>query len=101
MTNEENDRFNGLSNQEILFIYYKLDKYLTALDKNLDKNIVTKQVETPMGVATSMKEVSSKHVIKFRESIYYKTVVSIVEKLRPIAKIIEECDSSVDVEHFK
>lgn len=91
----QNDRFAGLSNAEIVFVYHKLNSYLETLNKNLEKNVVTKTVETPMGIATAMRQVSSKHVDKFKATLYYKTACEVVEKLKPIATIIEECDSSI------
>ena len=91
----ENERFAGLTNEEIIFVYHKLHNYLETLNKNLDKNIVTKTVETPMGIATAMKQVSKKHVEKFKTTLYYQTACEVVEKLKPIATIIEEYDSSI------
>jgi hypothetical protein len=92
---KEEDRFAGLNNAEIIFMYYRLLNYKTVLDKNLDKNVVTKQVDTPMGVATSLKEVKPEFVTKFKQTEYYKTAADIIDKLTPIVKVIEECDDSV------
>jgi hypothetical protein len=92
---KEEDKYAGLNNSEIIFMYYRLKNYMTVLDKNLDKNVVTKQVETPLGIATAMKEVKTEDVLKFKETTYYKTACDIIEKLTPVVCIIEECDDTV------
>lgn len=99
----EENRFAGLSNAEIIFMYYRLKNYKTVLDKNLDKNMVSKQIETPLGIATSMREVKPEFVAKFKETEYYKTAGDIIEKLTPVVSIIEQCDDSVAklLEQFK
>jgi hypothetical protein len=99
----EENRFAGLNNAEIIFMYYRLKNYKTVLDKNLDKNVVSKQVETPLGIATAIKEVKPEYVAKFKETEYYKTACDIIEKLTPVVNIIEQCDDSVAklLEQFK
>jgi hypothetical protein len=99
----EENRFAGLNNAEIIFMYYRLKNYKTVLDKNLDKNMVSKQVETPLGIATAIKEVKPEYVAKFKETEYYKTACDIIEKLTPVVSIIEQCDDSVAklLEQFK
>jgi hypothetical protein len=99
----EENRFAGLNNAEIIFMYYRLKNYKTVLDKNLDKNVVSKQVETPLGIATAIKEVKPEYVAKFKETEYYKTACDIIDKLTPVVNIIEQCDDSVAklLEQFK
>jgi hypothetical protein len=99
----EENRFAGLNNAEIIFMYYRLKNYKTVLDKNLDKNVVSKQVETPLGIATAIKEVKPEYVAKFKETEYYKTACDIIDKLTPVVSIIEQCDDSVAklLEQFK
>lgn len=99
----EENRFAGLNNAEIIFMYYRLKNYKTILDKNLDKNVVSKQIETPLGIATAIKEVKPEYVTKFKETEYYKTACDIIEKLTPVVNIIEQCDDSVTklLEQFK
>jgi hypothetical protein len=99
----EENRFAGLNNAEIIFMYYRLKNYKTVLDKNLDKNVVSKQVETPLGIATAIKEVKPEYVAKFKETEYYKTACDIIDKLTPVVNIIEQCDDSVTklLEQFK
>jgi hypothetical protein len=88
-------RFADLTNEELVLVYYRLDNYFSTLNKNLEKNVISKQVETPMGVATAIKEVPKEHVAKFKESHYYNTLTSIINKLKPVVAIIEECDDTV------
>jgi len=95
MTQEVEEKYAGLSNTEIIFMYYRLKNYLDVLNKNLDKNIVMKQVETPMGIANAIKQVKPEYVVKFKETEYYKTACDIVEKLKPTVSIIEQCDDAV------
>ncbi len=92
---EAAEKYAGLDNKEILLVYYRLDNYLRVLNKNLEMNVVTKQVETPMGIATAMKEVPKEHVEKFKQTEYYQTLCDVVNKLKPIVEIITECDDSI------
>ena len=82
-------RFADLTNEELVLVYYRLDNYFSTLNKNLEKNVISKQVETPI------KEVPKEHVAKFKESHYYNTLTSIINKLKPVVAIIEECDDTV------
>jgi len=96
-------KYAGLDNTEIIFMYYRLKNYLDTLNKNLDKNVISKQVETPLGIATAIKEVKPEYVQKFKETEYYITACNIVEKLAPVVTIIEQCDDTVAdlIKHFK
>ena len=97
------EKYAGLTNAEITFMYYRLKNYLDTLNKNLDKNIISKQIETPLGIATAIKEVKPEYVQKFKETEYYKTACDIIEKLNPVVSIIEQCDDNVIkvLEQFK
>jgi hypothetical protein len=92
---EAEKKYAGLSNKELVLIYYRLNNYLITLNKNLEKGVITKQVETPMGVVSAIKSVPEKHVAKFRKSLYYTTLCETVEKLHATVAIIEECDDSI------
>ncbi len=89
---DENNKIDmkGLSNEEILLVYYRFDKYLKNLNSNLEKNVVTKSIETPFGAAVAVKSVPESHSQKFKESQYFILVNSVVDKLRPIVELIEE-----------
>jgi hypothetical protein len=100
---KEEEKYAGLTNQELILVYYRLENYLNVMNKNLDKNVITKQVDTPMGVATAMREVKPEHVEMFKETTFYSTLCGVVTKLKPIAELIEECDDSLKklIEEFK
>jgi len=102
-TNKQKEKFAGLNNLEITFLYYRLKNYMYVLDSNLDKNMVSKQVKTAIGITSAIKEVKPEYVKKFRNTEYYKTACEIIEKLTPVVTIIEECDDSVKkvLEEFK
>jgi hypothetical protein len=89
------EKYAGLDNKELVLVYYRLDNYLTTLNKNLDKNVAMKQVETPMGIANAIREVPKEHVEKFKATEYYVTLCQVVSKLKPIVEIIIECDDSI------
>jgi len=92
---EDNSFYNGLSNDEIVMVYYKFKSYLDNMNSNLDKNMVTKQIDTPMGQGFMVKEVPKEHVQMFKDSRFYKTLTSIVEKLEPVVDLIENCDKDM------
>jgi hypothetical protein len=92
-TSEE--KYAGLTNAELVLVYYRLSNHLNTLNKNLEKGVVTKQVETPMGVVSAIKQVPPKSITKFKKSLYYTTLCMVVEKLQPTITIIEECDDSI------
>lgn len=100
---KEEEKYAGLTNQELILVYYRLENYLNVMNKNLDKNVITRQVDTPMGVATAMREVKPEHVEMFKETTFYNTLCGVVTKLKPIAELIEECDDSLKklIEEFK
>jgi hypothetical protein len=91
----DKDRFAGLNNAEIVFMYYRLKNYKTVLDKNLEKNAITTQVSTDLGIVTTIKQVKPEHIEKFKQTEYYKIANEILEKLSPVVSIIEQCDDSV------
>lgn len=92
---EAAEKYAGLDNKELVLVFYRLDNYLTTLNKNLDKNVSIKQVDTPMGIANAIKEVPKEHVEKFKATEYYITLCQVVNKLKPIVEIIIECDDSI------
>ena len=92
---QDNAFYNGLSNDELIMVFYKFKSYLDNMNANLDKNMVTKPIDTPMGQGFMVKEVPKEHVEMFKESRFYKTLTSIVEKLEPVADLIENCDQEM------
>ncbi len=50
MTNtKEESNFKGLSNDELVIIYNRFEKYISNLDKNLDAGCAHKKIDTPAG----------------------------------------------------
>lgn len=84
--------YSGLTNEELIMIYYRFEKYLNNLNENLDNNRVTKTVETPFGNGLQVTNVPKEHVEKFKTTQYYSLLNSVVNKLKPIVDLIEECD---------
>lgn len=95
MSENNNASFKGLSNEELIMVYYRFNKYLTDLNKNLEKNLISKNVETPFGNGIAMISVPEEHVDQFKQSQYYELINSIVTKLKPIVELIEECDDAM------
>lgn len=87
-------KYGGLSNAEIMMVYYRFKKYLDHTDESLNKRRLSKIIETPLGKATVMTDISEAHVIKFRDTEFYKLTKNIVEKLDPVVELILECDES-------
>lgn len=92
---DQNLNLQGLTNEEIIMIYYRFDKYLSGLNSNLEQNRISKPVETPMGNGIAIIKVPEEHVKMFKESQYYELLNSIVDKLKPIVSLIEECDPAL------
>lgn len=92
---EKLEAYKGLTNEEIIMIYYRFDKYLAGLKENLDKNMISKNVDTPFGNGIALISVPEAHVEQFKQTQYYGLLNSIVEKLKPIVNLIEECDPAM------
>lgn len=89
------NQFAGLSNAEIVLIYYRLKHYVNMIDTNLEKGYATKTINSPIGISTSLKSVSKEKIKFFKESLYYKTMKDSLEKLEKVSTLIEECDKDV------
>ncbi|NBW38603.1 MAG: hypothetical protein EBR30_27010 [Cytophagia bacterium] len=88
-------KYGGLTNAELLLVYFRFKKYLENLDSNLKDKKISKQVDTPLGKATVIQEIPQEHVDRFMQTDYYKLTKNVVDKLGPIADIILECDDSL------
>lgn len=90
---EENNKIDmrGLSNEELILVYYRFDKYLKSLNENLEKNVMSKNVDTPFGNGIAIVSIPEGHAQKFKETQYFALVNSVVNKLKPIVELIEEC----------
>lgn len=87
--------YGGLSNAELMLVYFRMKKYVDNMEENLKNNKVAKQMHTPLGLATAYMTVPAEHVERFRKTEYYKLANSVVEKLGPLVELIMECDESL------
>jgi hypothetical protein len=99
MTNEQTTeeaitKYGGLSNGELMLVYFRFKKYLDTLENNLNNNQISKQIDTPLGKATAFINVSDDNIEKFKSSEYYKLTKTLVQKLEPIVELLIECDST-------
>lgn len=88
----------SFTNEELLLIFYRFDKYVKDIEKNLEKNIVVKKVDAPMGIANAIGIISDKEKEEFLNSDYFVKIKAMVTKLKPITELIEEC--SEDLKEF-
>ncbi len=85
-------KFEDLTNEELLTIYYRFKKHTEGVDKNLEKNMIVKSIDTPIGFANAITQIDEEQKQKIINSDYYKTSKSIVVKLQPLIELIEERD---------
>lgn len=90
----ETNKYAGLDNKELVFIFYKMKEFVTNLDENLLHKKIRKEVDTPMGKGVAYIAVSDEHVEKFKSSEHYRVMHDVISKLEPIIEVIEECDES-------
>jgi hypothetical protein len=89
------EKFQGLNNLEIVFVFYRLQKQFDKIEKNISNNIIVEEIETPVGTALAKKKVSDKVVEAFKKDDYYILLKSSIEKLKPVVEIIESSDDEV------
>ena len=91
------EKFAGLDNVEISMVYYRFSQVLKRINKNIEQGIITKTVNLPGSGARIEAPLPMNDKIKdeLTDSMFYKTVQSIVDKLEPIVEIIEDYDSSI------
>jgi hypothetical protein len=87
-------RFGGLSNEEILIIYFRFKKYVDDLEESFEKKQISKPVDTPFGKGAAIIKVTQEQIDEFRNTDYYKLSVSVVNKLKPIVELLLECDDT-------
>jgi len=90
----ETNKYAGLENKELVFIFYKMKEFVTNLDENLSQKKIRKEVDTPMGKGVAYIAVSEEHVQKFKSTEHYRVMHDVLSKLEPIVEVIEECDES-------
>lgn len=67
--------FKGLSNEELLWVFNKSKKYITEIESKSD----------------------DERIKSFKESFYFKTAKSVVEKLEPLCNLILEVDEYKEI----
>lgn len=82
--------FKNLTNEELLVIYNKINEHLIVFNENLDDNIIVKNIKTSDGPSLKFIEVSNTDKEKILDSEYYKSICSILDKLKPVVGLIEE-----------
>lgn len=82
--------FKGLTNEELLVIYYRFKRYLDKLEDNFKNNRIPEPIDTPMGPGVAFRMIDADYVEQFKANVNYTLAVSIVEKLKPVVEIIEE-----------
>lgn len=93
-TRPQTNKYGGLENKELVFIFYKMKEFVTNLDENLSQKKIRKEVDTPMGKGVAYIAVSDEHVQKFKSTEHYRVMHEVLSKLEPIVEVIEECDES-------
>jgi hypothetical protein len=94
--------FKDLNNSEISLVYYQFRDHLQRLNSELDLKLRSERIDihiedfkvTPLVLIT----ISDEEVAAIRSSHYYQTIVSIVEKLKPIVELIEEAEPHIKTE---
>jgi len=80
--------YKGLNNTELTLIHARFEVFFDTLNKNLDNNVIH-QIDYTSGKPQIITfNMTDKDVKEFRESDYYKTASSVVEKLSTISGLI-------------
>lgn len=93
-TTAQTNKYAGLDNKELIFIYYKIKDFVSNLDKNLDDKKMRKEIDTPMGRGVAYIGISEEQVEKVKATEHYRVMHEVLDKLQPIIEVIEECDES-------
>lgn len=88
----ETSPYAGLTNEEILMIYYRFKSHLEKTNKDLKNKKISKPIETPLGTAVAVSRVKDSHIQKFIDSEYYQLINNVVNKLHPVVELLEECE---------
>ncbi len=86
----ETSDFRGLSNEEILFLYFRTKEYVDKVNTSLEKKMIATPHETPVGPATKVRVLSDADVEKVKASEYYIIANQVISKLEPVAELISE-----------
>jgi len=80
--------YKGLDNIELTLIHARFISYFETLNKNLSNNVIYQTNYTNGKPHIITFRMTDDQVKAFKESDYYKTTKSIVDKLKPIAGLI-------------
>jgi hypothetical protein len=89
------EKFKGLTNEEIMVIYYRLKRVVDDQDEDLEKNRITRRIDTPIGMANATTIVPEKHIQLFKETQYYKLPKEVIAKLEPIVTLMVEMNDEL------
>lgn len=93
MTNKTNKNYAGLTNEDILVIYTRFKEHLENMDKMLNEKEFLKNINIGKGAGAIVKiPLETEDVGKIRESQYYAVTRQIVQKLQPLAEMIQESE---------
>lgn len=90
----------SLDNTEISLVYYQFKSYLKEIETTLQRGYRTERLDINLDEGLNVQphvvvKISEREVEVFRETAHYKSVCSIVEKLRPIVELIEEAEPQI------
>lgn len=90
----------SLDNTEISCVYYQFKAHLEDLDNRLDSRVRTERLDISDYTEFTIQPlvlipISDQEIEQIRESTYYKTINSIVDKLSHIVEMIEEAEPKI------
>jgi hypothetical protein len=90
-------KWGGLSNAQLLKIYFSMKQQQEIMDANLAKNKVLRVVENKSSGLFDfrMVNVPKDSVEQFKETEYYKLIGSVVATLAPIVSLLVDCDDAL------
>lgn len=91
------DLYKGLSNEEILIIYYRFKRYIDKLEENFKTGRIAEPIDTPMGPGIAFKKIDDAYIEEFKKSENYLIAVSVIDKLKLVVEMIEEVPEMKDL----
>ena len=86
------ERFKGLSNEEIVYIYLYLNDKLSDYDEIINNNGVSHVIEGPLGKVGFFQEYNEEKINFLKNATKIKYMRNIVNKLKPIVEIISDAE---------
>ena len=87
------ERFKGLSNEEITYIYFYLSNKLSDYDDIINDNGVSHVIDGPIGKVGFFQEYSQEKIDLIKNSNKIKYMRNIIKKLKPIVELIEDSET--------